>query len=111
MIDTIILDSLETKVIDLLESYKDPLVQVLRFWEEGRFVPSEIEDPVKHIIKNFHIAKDQNYIYQSPEFSIQKEHDTFLISTEQEGSPYEVQIHRKEVPATKYGSYWTIHYQ
>ena len=111
MIDTIILDSLETKVIDLLESYKDPLVQVLRFWEEGRFVPREIEDPVKHIIKNFSIAEDKNYTYQSPEFSIQKENDIFLISTEPQGSPYEVQIHRKEAPATKYGSYRTIHYQ
>ena len=111
MIDTIILDSLETKVIDLLESYKDPLVQVLRFWEEGRFVPREIEDPVKHIIKNFSIAEDKNYIYQSPEFSIQKEHDIFLISTDQEGTPYEVQIHRKAEPITKYGSYWNIHYK
>lgn len=56
------LDSLIEKWRDLLEENKQPLLQVLRYWDDGRFVPEEIQDEVKHQIKNLHLLNPLEHI-------------------------------------------------
>jgi len=48
------LDNLINKSKLLLEENKQPLLQVLRYRDEWWFVPQEIEEKVKHQVKNFH---------------------------------------------------------
>ena len=47
------LDNLLEKARELLEKNKQPLTQVLRYRDEGRFVPEEIQETVKYAIKNY----------------------------------------------------------
>lgn len=44
---------LEGRAIDMLQKHKIPLLQVLRYRDEWRFVPQEIELPIKYIIKRY----------------------------------------------------------
>ena len=113
MTNKVDLDELEKKVIRLLDEYKYPLIQVLRYRDEGRFVPEEIEVPVKYIIKNFQHIRDNNQsTYTFPDFSLtKKDNDVFLISTTEHPNTLEVKIIQKEEPETKYWSYRRIHYQ
>lgn len=77
------LDNLIEKWRLLLEENKQPLLQVLRYWDEWRFVPEEIQDEVKHQIKNLHLL-----------------------------SPLEhIQIDQKTTSWKEYGSHWQITYK
>jgi hypothetical protein len=113
MRQNILLNGLENKVLVLLDQYKDPLIQVLRYREEAWFVPREIELPAKHIIKNFQkISEYMSYTYEHAEFSIQKKDaNVFLVSTVQQSMPHEVKIYKKDQPATKHWAYRNIHYK
>lgn len=113
MYQKLVLHDLEKKVVVLLEQYKNPLIQVLRYREEAWFVPGEIELPVKHIIKNFQqISEDTRYAYEHKEFSIQKKDaNVFLVSTIQQSTPYEVKIYKKDQTATRHWAYRNIHYK
>lgn len=106
------IDDIEHKVYDLLERYKDPLIQVLRYRDESWFVPQEIEIPTKYIIKNFHSIPDNTiHHHESMEFSIERENwNTFYIySTEQE-EPYILNIEKNIPSTTPHWSYRKITY-
>jgi hypothetical protein len=113
MLDRIDLNELEKKVMILLEEYKYPLIQVLRYRDEWRFVPEEIEVPVKYIIKNFQYIKDsEESTYVLEEFSfIKNADDVFSISTKKEENPLEVKIIQRDQPEKKHWGYRNIHYQ
>lgn len=113
MINKVDLDELENKVIKLLDEYKYPLIQVLRYRDESWFVPKEIEIPVKYIIKRFHhIRNNEEFTYTLKDFSFTKDADSlFTLSINGQTSPLEVKIIQKDQPDSKYWSYRRIHYQ
>lgn len=111
MIKSINLGELEKKVIILLERYKNPLVQVLRYWDEWRFVPSEIEGIVKYIIKNFHQTPENNIQISGIEYNININNNFFHVSDLSNGLKHEITISRKDYPITNHGSYRNINFK
>jgi hypothetical protein len=113
MKENIDLNNLENKVIILLKEYKNPLVQVLRYWDEGWFVPSEIEKSVKYIIKNYESIPDNAiHHHESMEFSIERENKKiFFIYTSEQEEPHIVQIRKNKTPIKRYGAKRSITYK
>lgn len=105
------LDGLHSKVQDLLEFYTNPLLQVLRYRDEGWFVPSEIEIPVKYIIKNYHDFSGQHvFSHRWISYCISKKSEhTFKIL-----EPWLVRyidIQKNSLSMDAYGSYRSITYR
>ncbi len=113
MIEQIDLHNLEKRVMYLLDEYKLPLIQVLRYREESWFVPNEIELPIKHIIKNFqNILEKKTYTHTFRDFSLQKkDNNSFIISSLVNKSQNEVKIYKKNQTTKKHWAYRNIHYQ
>lgn len=105
------LDSLHKKVNFLLELHKQPLLQVLRYWDEWWFVPNEIEIPVKYIVKNFVDFSGEHKIEEKKfSYVITKEStDTFKI-IDIWWSIHFVDIVQSLVPMDDFGAHRFISY-